>query len=92
MTRALATAALTFSLTAGAAAQSLNINFYASDGGNQNPESPASLEGPAGGRGETWNQFNTTRGTALLDTSGQPPSPRSLASSTISRAVERVAR
>lgn len=52
----------------------INVNMYASNGGDQDPEDPATLVGPAGGLGETWNQFNTTTGSALLSATGDTTS------------------
>jgi hypothetical protein len=48
-----------------------NVNFFEFTGGGQNgPENPADLVGPAGGAGETWNQFNARLGANFLDANG----------------------
>ena len=41
----------------------INVNIY-------NPDPQTGLVGPAGGLGETWNQFNTTSASGLLDSTG----------------------
>jgi len=49
----------------------INVNMYASSGGGaKSPQDAATLEGPAGGLGESWNQFNVTTGINLLDSTG----------------------
>jgi len=50
----------------------VHVNFYASSGpaGNQVPQDPATLVGPAGGLGKTWNQFNTASASGLSDSAG----------------------
>lgn len=48
-----------------------NVNFFEFTGVGQNgPENPADLVGPAGGAGETWNQFNARLGANFLDANG----------------------
>lgn len=48
----------------------INVNNY-NNKGTPTPEDPTALAGPAGGLGDTWNQFNTkTNGSALLDSAG----------------------
>lgn len=60
-----------FALSASANAQLvINVNMYASNGGNQNPQDANILDGPGGGLGEVWNQFNTKTGSDLLDAAG----------------------
>jgi len=51
-----------------------HVNFYASSGPSANwvPQDAATLEGPASGLGESWNQFNTSTGSNLLAASGVP--------------------
>jgi hypothetical protein len=50
----------------------IHVNFYASSGaaGDQVAQDPATLEGPVGGLGATWNQYNTQTGSDLLSSSG----------------------
>ena len=60
----------------------IHVNMYASSGGNTNAQDPATLEGPAGGLGESWNQHNTTSGSGLLDATGAVTSAQAV------RAVE----
>ena len=58
-------------LSTAANAEIINVNMYDSSGaGAHNPEDDATLVGPAGGLGETWNQFNVTTGVGLLDSTG----------------------
>ena len=47
----------------------VHVNMYASNGGGLG--TPATLEGPAGGLNETWNQFNTTTGGSVLDSTNE---------------------
>jgi len=64
--------ALSLTVSVRPAAARVNVNMYASSGpaGNQVPQDPATLVGPIGGSGETWNQFNTTSGSSLLNATG----------------------
>jgi len=59
-------------LATAANAEIINVNMYASSGAaaNKVPQDATLLEGPAGGLGETWNQFNVTSGIGLLDSTG----------------------
>jgi len=59
-------------LATAANAEIINVNMYASSGNPQPylPQDAATLEGPAGGLGETWNQFNTKSASGLLDSTG----------------------
>ena len=56
-------------LATAANAEVINVNMYANLGDSSLPD-PALLDGPAGGLGETWNQFNTATGSGLLDSTG----------------------
>lgn len=71
MMKATIAAVMALALAAGSVnAAIINVNMYASNGGNQNPQDVNVLVGPAGGLGETWNQSNATSGSALLDSTG----------------------
>ncbi len=51
----------------------INVNFHQFTPGPGDPEAEASLEGPAGGLGTTWNQYaaNSSSG-VVLDSAGEP--------------------